>query len=300
MTNLDLIDLDYEDAEPVRLDVAAIVRRGSRLRRKRLAARAALAVLVLALIPGAVTVNLSRLSQERHSVVSLGTAGPRDGERRPAQSGGTYGGLMNGNGIDATPHQAPIFGMASLLVPLSAEVKVAVTLPSGYGPVHDLTGSRSGRGAWFWASAARQVRLFRISGTGQLSSWPVPGAITELAVRPDGQVAVAVRHVGGGLVLSPATGKLRPARRPSAGGSTGSRLAPLPDGQFAALTPGEIEVFPSGMFAARGSASYYRLPRVRCARARTCPLAPGELATDSAGDIWAASLRTVVRLSLPA
>ena len=101
MSNLDLIDLDYEDAEPVELDIRQIVRRGSRLRRDRLITRSAVAVVVLGLVPLAVATDLSRQHSPSHPAVAGSAFGGRGALRHQeaAPASPEYGPEVNGPAI---------------------------------------------------------------------------------------------------------------------------------------------------------------------------------------------------------
>jgi len=152
MSDQGLIDLDYEDAETVDLDIGAIVRRGTRLRRRHLAIKIAAAVVVFGLVPGAVTMDVSHqglpgmLGTQRAAVHRHAS----DGHKSVATAGPEYG-----------PDEA------------GPEISFKVTLPAAYGPVRDLTGEQSGAGAWFWASASHVITLFYLTPQGKLSSWPL-------------------------------------------------------------------------------------------------------------------------------
>ena len=139
-------------------------------------------------------------------------------------------------------------------------------MPRSYGPVRGLTADRSGQGAWFWDSTARQVRVFHVSATAGLASWRVPYPVRTLAVGPSSQVAVVLRGSGSVLVLSASTGKVRRV------------------------------LLASSADRWRFTASPYGWT-VRCEGPGSCTLMLEQRAPDPAGDLWIASQRTVTLLT---
>ncbi len=264
MSNLDLIDLDYEDAEPVELDIRQIVRRGSRLRRDRLITRSAAAVVVLGLVPLAVATDLGRQHSASHPAVAGSGFGGRGALRHQeaAPASPQYGPEVNGPAIAGAAG-----AISGGLQP--AEARESVTLPRSYGPVRGLTADRSGQGAWFWDSTARQVRVFHVSATAGLASWPVPYPVRALAVGPASQVAVVLRGSGRVLILSASKGKVRPVLLASSADQPASK-------PFTASPYGWT---------------------VRCAGPGSCTPTPERRAPDPAGDLWIASRHTVTLLT---
>src|SRR5258708_8915113 len=169
------VDLHYPDSEPVRLDVAAIVARGMRMRRRRSATRATAALVAIALVPGVVTLARQQLAPSAGlagsgSAGSAGSAqaGPVRGGAAPGSGNGAHGagGIQDGPALG-------IFGLNQSAAHL--RVRVSVTLPARYDPITALAGDQSGAGIWFWDSTSSQVRVFHLSGSGALMSWPVRG-----------------------------------------------------------------------------------------------------------------------------
>lgn len=172
-------DLHYAEGEPVRLDVAAIVAAGDRIRLRRLAARATAAVLALAAVPAALTVT-GALTLTPHGVAGPairfagGRGQPASGSQNgPARAHGPVAGI-GPNGVFG-----PVFGYGQRAV--RTRIGATATLPQGYDPVTALVGDPVGPGAWFWGSTRTQVRVFRLSPAGSLRSWPVPGMPIEVA-----------------------------------------------------------------------------------------------------------------------
>jgi hypothetical protein len=186
MSHPELIDLDYEDTEPVMLDLSAIVRRGARLRRKRLIVRVTAVVVAAGLVPGLVTVDISRQisgSQSNVAVNGLGARHAVPGQGKPSTA--------TGGGYSAAAGTAPT--ASSTAVSRPAEVRRAVTLPGSYGAVRGLAGDRSGAGAWFWDATARQIAVFHVSAAGHLSAWrvlPATGSLAGLVTGGDTGFAV--------------------------------------------------------------------------------------------------------------
>src|SRR5271163_1746669 len=130
------MNLDYTEAEPVTLDVSRIVTRGLRLRRKRLAAKAATAVVVFGLVPGAITLDLSAQLHSGRAVAGVINGTNADG------AGGAVGAPeASGDHGPASTTYGANSGAGS--VP-QARFKFSVTLPPSYGPIFGLVGDAAG------------------------------------------------------------------------------------------------------------------------------------------------------------
>ncbi len=180
-----LADLHNVDGEQVQLDLAAIITRGARLRRRRLLVKlTALAALLSGLTPAGIA-----------TLAAFSPAAPplADGPAKmapalaaapgfaPAQSG--YG-------------DSPKFVGASgaLGHPLQVGVRLSVTLPRRYGPLRALTGAPEGTGVWFTSATSSPV-LFHLSLDGAIKSWPVPRAGSGFGMTAMTSFAIA----GGGI-----------------------------------------------------------------------------------------------------
>jgi hypothetical protein len=229
-------DLDYPDTEAVRLDISAIVSRGTRLRRKRLAARTAAAALVCGLVPAVVTMDVVQTAPPPQSrtigegyLGLRGNFGPAD-ENRPAAT--ASGGTVN-SGVAVQAGQ----------LAATASARLSVRLPRWYGRVPALAAGQSGPGVWFWDSSRQRIVLFHLSQAGVLRSWPImPATSTLKADRQAGFVVTAsgVAWLGINATLisfDTRTGSTRtwplPAQTLAATPPRISALAVGPDGQVA-------------------------------------------------------------------
>jgi hypothetical protein len=246
-------DLHYVDAEQVELDVSAIIARGIRLRRRRLIINVAAAAVVVGIAPVAVVVEVSG-SVPAHTTKTASEpkapiTGVNAGVNEPATGAAAAG--------PATVHRAseprkmmagPLDAGAAtaggdLMVSLAqADVRHATTLPHRFGRMLAVAGALGGGGLWF-AATSGQLRLFRLSTAGALTSWPLPTLAS--SVRANGGVGLAVTTAGvawigvGSTLLSLDTKSSRVSTcqlAGAAGGSIADSVAVSPDGQVAVAT----------------------------------------------------------------
>jgi hypothetical protein len=192
-------DLHYVEAEQVQLDVAAIIARGTRLRRKRLISKVAVVAAVAGVVPTAV-VMVVRTPAPSAPIAGLAhRVSPADtnGTRRGPAFGRDKAGLEH----PAAPASSAANQVANPLAgifesdlsdaPAQVVVRHTTTLSRRYGPLLAIAGSRGGSGVWFAATAA-QLTLFRLSVTGTTKSWRLPtpassgGTNVGLTVTADG------------------------------------------------------------------------------------------------------------------
>jgi hypothetical protein len=171
-------DLDYAEPEQVRLDIAAIIAQGTRLRRRRLLTRVAALVLLCGLAPTAILIV--KIAQDPPANTVAGRNNVVRHSASPVPSGHGYG---TANGISTTDVSLRQAGVAAKM-----------TLPARYGPLHALAGDLAGPGVWFWAAASR-ITLFHLSRRGTLKSWPVPRTTGDLSGRSQGGFTVTVTGV---------------------------------------------------------------------------------------------------------
>ncbi len=202
-------DLHYVETEQVQLDVAAIIARGTRLRRKRLIGKVTAVAVVAAIAPTAVVMDM------HPPVPSTLIAGPAQvyGPRQPYQPYQP----SNGHGVMNVPDHVRAAGPAGQVQPPRATAKqvsnpvagdfndnltnappqapvlLASTLSSRYGSMLAIAGARAGSGVWFAATAA-QLTIFRLSVTGAMRSWSLP--VPASSVRPGTNVGLAVTATG--------------------------------------------------------------------------------------------------------
>jgi hypothetical protein len=219
------VDLGYPDSEPVGLDVAAIMTRGTRIRRRRQLTRAAAATVAVAVVPAIAFLAIGPrfTGPESAPARSPIIGGPAAGTGKSAAGhGGSYHGtpVFAGPGSVSGPNEDAPVGPA-----VSTRVAASATLPRQYGPITTLAGYQGGDGVWFWDENAAEVRIFHLSSDGHLRSWPAaarPPALTSgaadgFAVSAGGVAWLGFRSTL--IELDTATGHVRrwlvPAPRPS-------------------------------------------------------------------------------------
>lgn len=197
-------DLQYEEAEQVQLDVAAIIARGTRLRRKRLISKATVIAIITAIAPTAVAMDMLAPAPE----TSL--AGPSRANPPSNGRGVVNGPILGPNhramgmvGIPAPTPASPVkfaaHSMAGIFSsdlnngPAQAVVYRTTSLSARYGAMLAIAGARGGSGVWF-AATASQLTLFRLSVTGAMKSWPLPTATRN--TRADANIGLAVTAGG--------------------------------------------------------------------------------------------------------
>jgi hypothetical protein len=196
--------LDYPEPEPVQLDIASIIRRGTRRRRARRAVKAATVIVACGIVPAAVTTDIAVLAAPGYpqAGVARGAGGVKFGT-----NSGTYGtsaapssGQRHSSEINGGTHSEPgvITGMAGLSGtprPYPAvRLRTAASFPARYGPLRGLAGDQAGTGVWAWGATAGEVRLIRVRPNGTSRSWLVLRLAGTLA--SDGQAAFAVSAGG--------------------------------------------------------------------------------------------------------
>ncbi len=194
-------DLNYPEPEPVRLDVGAIVARGTRMRRNRLVTKVSAIALLAGIVPAATAIVGADLT--------LAGSGPAS-TNAPVASGRTAVGVPRASGgLDHGVAFGPDYG--SLNRPASgqysgyqsapaqppqshpARVKLAYRLPAGYQNLSGLVGSPAG-GVWFWGGTSR-ISLSYLSPAGQLRSWPVRKVTASLRTGAESGFAVTAAGV---------------------------------------------------------------------------------------------------------
>jgi hypothetical protein len=236
--------LDYPESEPVQLDISAIVARGTRLRRNRLVTKAAAVAMVVGVVPAAITITRLELPAGQSARSAARVAG--SGMAGPGSTGG-YGKVANapanpaaadpasgvrpagsGNPDSGTTFGAKHGSASTASQTRRSRLRLTVKLPAGYGTVFNLAGNQAGGGAWLWSENSREVRLFRISPAGQLTSWPVAPLTGQLVTGTSAGFAVNAAGVAWlGLnrtliMIDTKTGKVRswtvpaPRRNPAA------------------------------------------------------------------------------------
>jgi len=192
-------DLHYIDTEQVELDVSAIIARGTRLRRQRLAAKIVVAVVVIAAAPVAVVVHAKTSVPYAHTTMAGAHQAP-NGSRSANATGGTFGPLAGGPATAAPRKLAKTpaadhagAGRGDLMFSLErAFVRHATTLPRGYA-ILAVAGPPSGSGLWITATSAH-LTLFHLSRAGALKTWPLPTPAS--SVRASGGAGLAVTASG--------------------------------------------------------------------------------------------------------
>jgi hypothetical protein len=245
--------LDYPEPEPVQLDIASIIRRGTRRRRARRAVKAATVIVACGIVPAAVTTDIAVLAAPgypqagvapRAGGVRFGTSSVPDGKGHVPSSGQRHSSEING-GTHSEP--AVITGMAgSSGTPRpypAVRLRTAASFPARYGPLRGLAGDQAGTGVWAWGATAGKVRLIRVRPNGTSRSWPVLRLAGTLAT--DGQAAFAVSASGVAWLglnatlvrFDTVTGAITSWAVPAAGGASGDHairaLALGPGGRVA-------------------------------------------------------------------
>ncbi|HEX9030754.1 MAG TPA: hypothetical protein VF834_02835 [Streptosporangiaceae bacterium] len=167
-------NLHYPDEQPVRLDVSAIMTRGTRIRRRRLATRVAGAAVAFAVVPGAIVLT-RQPTTTLHGTLAAPDTGRRFGQHHP-------------NTLRASSDQA-----TGVRATIQTRVAASATLPQGYDPIISLAGDQSGDGVWFWGESS-QLKVYHLSRDGQLKTWSVL-PLTE-SLRVGGAAGFAVTSAG--------------------------------------------------------------------------------------------------------
>lgn len=214
-------ELDYFDDEQVDLDLAAIIARGARIRRKRFLTRVAVVALICGVGPAAFTLSqlepISGHSGTRKdadsppaSFAPPGTSSTAAtsqgaGNATPGPGYSTINGPFrdpdDGTGPRGSEKPPPEFNVRVQspgftgtpgkysLQPVQLVAKLTVSLPASYGPLRALAGAPAGGGVWYVGTASRVV-LFHLNLRGVVRSWPV------LTVSGAGRFAAAHAPVG--------------------------------------------------------------------------------------------------------
>lgn len=193
-------DLHYVETEQVQLDVAAIIARGTRMRRKRLIAKVAVLAAVAGIAPTVVVIDMgspvthrSVAAPSRSDSPTFGTMNPVPGVENGPEHSAHVAAPPPAETKYATRPMVDLFDGAGSVEPAAATVRRAVTLSRRYGPMLAIAGARGASGVWF-AATASQLTLFRLSVTGAMKSWPLPASAS--SVRSAGSVALAVTATG--------------------------------------------------------------------------------------------------------
>jgi hypothetical protein len=191
-----LAALDYPEPEPIQLDIAAIIRRGTRRRRARRAVKAATVIAACGIVPAAVTTDMAVLTAPGYSTagrapragsVRFGTNSAEHGPNRGASAAHGYSTAGTGGTINA--------GAAgtSKVNPM-VRLRTVARLPARYGVLRGLVGAQAGAGVWTWDTTADEVRLIQVRPDGARRFWLVPWPTSELA--PSGPAGFAVSAGG--------------------------------------------------------------------------------------------------------
>jgi hypothetical protein len=204
--------LHYAEEQPVRLDVAAIVAHGTRIRRRRLLTRASAVALACAVVPVAVvaatagTSPASQASAGRDSAPSRNGAG---GVSRPGLGGAGGSGYQGDHAAsrdgsrtvgyqDASGGVPSAPGGPALLAGRQVQTRVGVSARLTHGtfdPINNLVGDSSKDGVWFWGLGRTAIKLFHLSRTGHLRAWTVLPKSEKLVVGSDSGFAVTASGV---------------------------------------------------------------------------------------------------------
>ncbi len=161
-----LVDFDYADDEQVRLDVAAIIAHGTRIRRKRL--REKIAAVALLCGVGSAAVVAGRLAVAPDQARGLADS---QGKARPGTSSGQGSAPKYNEDTGLVGHDFGPFEQVPRQVPLV--VQTSAKLPGQFGPLQALVGdSAPGGGVWYVGTSSKVV-LFHLSAEGRVRSWPV-------------------------------------------------------------------------------------------------------------------------------
>ncbi len=167
-------DLHYADRQPVRLDVAAIIAHGTRIRRRRLLAMAVAVAAVCAVTPAVIVtdvgvpVPVATSGQKATTRIGLG---PEEGGQAAPAAYAPEDGVVNGP--DAREFRAP-FANGLVIDVATATRRLTARVPRSFGRILAIAGARSGTGVWF-AAASTRLTLFHLSASGKISCWPLAG-----------------------------------------------------------------------------------------------------------------------------
>jgi hypothetical protein len=196
--------LHYADDEPARLDVAAMVARGTRIRHRRLLTRVSAVALACAVVPVTVAAATSAgpgqaaaqrtiASPRRATGGAVHAAAGRAGTGSDRTAFGANSGIATGaagarsqsagqNDYNAAG-RAPGIPATAQGRQVRTRVGVSARLTQGaYDPINNLVGDSSADGVWFWGLSRTSIKLFRLSRTGHLRAWTVLPSSEKLIV----------------------------------------------------------------------------------------------------------------------
>ncbi len=179
--------MHYADEQPVDLDVTSMVARGTRIRRRRRLTRVSAAA-VCAVVPLSIALATNRSPTTGKWSESAPDNPPAAAGARTMHGIGQVEPSFGEHGPEATGTHGDVNGPAglpfSLARRLATRVAASVTLPQTYDPIDNMAGDSTGSGVWFWA-LRKEIKIFHLSRSGQLQSWPVLPVTKKVLVGSD-------------------------------------------------------------------------------------------------------------------